>query len=81
LRDLSAHGAFIDIGNAKVPSAGRLGSLTLTHAGDSRAQYEVRSIGASGELHARFLDGKVDPEFAAAVARLMEARQPAAKVA
>jgi len=81
LRDLSAHGAFIDIGNAKVPSAGRLGSLTLTHAGDSRAQFEVRSIGASGELHARFLDGKVDPEFAAAVARLMEARQPAAKVA
>jgi hypothetical protein len=73
LRDLSAHGAFIDIDAAIMPLAGQLGTLTLAHAGQTRARFEIRSVEASGALHIQFLDGKMDPAFAAEVTRLTEA--------
>ncbi len=59
LRDISMHGATIDIGNADGISIGQHGSLVLTHAGDVRAQFEVRSSrDAPGRLHVQFLDGQ-----------------------
>jgi PAS domain S-box-containing protein len=81
LRDLSAHGAFIEIETAVTPAPGETGSLSLPHAGKARAQFEVRAAGAPGELHVRFLDGKMDPELTAEIAHLIACGKPSALAA
>ncbi len=81
LRDLSTHGATIEIAGVDGTPAGALGHISLPQAGQARAQFEVRSTAPGGRLHVRFVDGMVDPAFAAAIARLMDAGKPGAKVA
>jgi len=81
LRDLSAHGAMIDIGAGSTHSANERGSLVLPHAGNARARFEVRSLGGSGELRVQFVEGKIEPRFAAEVTRLMASGKPPAMAA
>ena len=78
LSDISLHGATINVGEGVDAEAGRLGTLVLTRSGDAPAGFEIRSQGG-GRLHVRFLEGKADPVFNAAVRRLMETGQPAVK--
>jgi aerotaxis receptor len=81
LQDLSSRGATIEVATVDGILAGKLGQIILPHAGHARAQFEVRSTAAPRQLHVRFVDGTVDPAFAAAVTRLMETGRPMAKVA
>nr|WP_294503189.1 methyl-accepting chemotaxis protein [uncultured Rhodopila sp.] len=72
LLDISLVGAAIDAGRDHGVSEGRLGSLTLTGAGNGRAKFEVRAVDASGRLGLRFLDGGIEPAFEAAVRRMLD---------
>jgi len=81
IRDLSAHGALIDIGAGKTHFADERGGLVLPHAGNARAQFKVRSLGGSGELRVQFVEGKIEPRFAAEVTRLVASGKPPAMAA
>jgi len=71
LLDVSAGGATIEVATVEGTAEGRLGHLVLSHAGNARAQFEVRSVVAPGRLHVRYLEGKVDRAFAAEMQRLV----------
>jgi methyl-accepting chemotaxis protein/aerotaxis receptor len=81
LLDLSTNGATIEIASLEGVTAGKFGQITLSSAGQARARFEVRSMVLPGNLHVRFVEGRVDAAFAAAVARLMETGKPMTKAA
>jgi methyl-accepting chemotaxis protein/aerotaxis receptor len=72
LLDISVHGAAIETDGGGGAAVGQHGSVVLTHAGNGRARFEVRRVETSGRVHVRFLDGEVEPAFAAAVRQLVE---------
>ncbi len=77
LHDISLHGAAIDIDALDGISSGQFGSLILTRSGNARAHFEIRSLARPGRLHVRFLDGKLEPAFGAAVTRLLDGKASA----
>jgi aerotaxis receptor len=81
LRDLSTKGATIEIATVEGIPDGKLGHIILPNADHARAQFEVRSTVLPGQLHVRFVNGTVDPAFAAMVTRLMETGRPMAMLA
>ncbi len=76
LRDLSAHGAYVDLDPGAGAMVGQQGVLVLTQAGNGRASFDIRSINPAGQLHVRFLDSKSDTTFTAAVTRLLQTGRP-----
>ena len=67
---MSGHGAACLIA-ADVPvSVAQTGVLSLPAAGRAGTPFEVRTTDGSGLLHVRFVADKMDPAFAAAVARM-----------
>jgi aerotaxis receptor len=73
LCDVSPHGASIDVDATRAAEAGTTGNLILTHAGDARARFTIRSVGPPGRLHVAFDANDLQTAFTSAVARLMEA--------
>jgi PAS domain S-box-containing protein len=78
LRDLSAHGATIETETLADAQAGQRGSVTLPTEGGVTAEFDVRVRDNNGLLHVRFVDGRMEPAFAAAVSRLIHAVPPRA---
>jgi aerotaxis receptor len=78
LRDVSNHGATCEIDAAELVTPGQFGRLSLRSDNQAGAQFEVRSVDGTGRLHVRFQDGKMDPVFAAAVARMLKDEAKAA---
>jgi methyl-accepting chemotaxis protein len=81
LLDVSTRGATIEIPSVDRVATGDLGRVVLSQSGNAQAQFEVRSTVSPGQLHVRFVDGKVDAAFGATVARLVQTSTPASRVA
>jgi methyl-accepting chemotaxis protein len=71
LHDIATNGAAIDIESSGI-SIGQQGSLILTHTGNGRAKFEVRSVEVSDRLHVQFIEGQADQAFEAALRQLVE---------
>jgi hypothetical protein len=72
LLDISMQGAAIDAGAGHGAFQGQRGCLALTEAGNVRAECEVASAEPSGRVRLRFVDGEMEPGFAAAVRRMLD---------